>query len=85
MTYIKDDLLLLLCFITCVCYSSNAWETTNSQWLLGQDITNSTVGIIGLGGIGQTIAKRLKGFNVKEVLYTGHREKTEGMDYLLIK
>uniref|UniRef100_A0A182SQ91 D-isomer specific 2-hydroxyacid dehydrogenase NAD-binding domain-containing protein n=1 Tax=Anopheles maculatus TaxID=74869 RepID=A0A182SQ91_9DIPT len=27
------------------------------QWLLGQDIKGSTVGIIGMGGIGQTIAK----------------------------
>lgn len=50
------------------------------QWLLGQDLTNSTVGIIGLGGIGQTLVRRLKGFNIKEFLYTGHREKPEGMD-----
>lgn len=52
------------------------------QWLLGQDITNSTVGIIGFGGIGQTIVKRLKGFKVKEFLYTGQREKVEGMNYV---
>lgn len=58
---------------------SDGWETNNSQWLLGQDITNSTVGVIGFGGIGQTIVRRLKGFNVKEFLYTGHREKPEGI------
>lgn len=60
-------------------YFSNEWETSNSQWLLGQDITNSSIGIIGLGGIGQTVVKRLKGFGVREFLYTGHREKSEGI------
>lgn len=45
---------------------------------MGQDIAGSTVGIIGLGGIGQAIAKRLKGFEVNEILYTGHKEKPEG-------
>lgn len=44
----------------------------------GQDIKGSTIGIVGLGGIGQEIAKRLKGFNVGTILYTGHREKKEG-------
>lgn len=44
----------------------------------GQDIKGSTVGIVGLGGIGQQIVKRLSGFNVGTVLYTGHREKEEG-------
>ncbi|KAJ8945971.1 hypothetical protein NQ317_000372, partial [Molorchus minor] len=53
------------------------WKPHN-RWLLGQDIAGSTVGIIGLGGIGQAIVKRLKGFNVGQFLYTGHREKDEG-------
>lgn len=44
----------------------------------GQDIKGSTVGIVGLGGIGQEIAKRLKAFKVGTFLYTGHREKEEG-------
>ncbi|CAG9766344.1 unnamed protein product [Ceutorhynchus assimilis] len=50
----------------------------NSHWMLGQDIRGSTIGIIGLGGIGQTIAKRLIGFDVAKILYTGNREKAEG-------
>ncbi|XP_066246911.1 glyoxylate reductase/hydroxypyruvate reductase-like [Euwallacea similis] len=50
----------------------------NTQWMLGRDITGSTVGIVGFGGIGQTIAKRLKGFDVAKMLYTGHKEKPEG-------
>lgn len=47
--------------------------------MLGKDIEGSTVGIIGLGGIGQAIVKRLKGFQVGKFLYTGHREKPEGI------
>ncbi|XP_030760653.1 glyoxylate reductase/hydroxypyruvate reductase-like isoform X2 [Sitophilus oryzae] len=56
------------------------WETFEIQWMLGQDISGSTVGIIGLGSIGQAIAKRLKGFDVAKILYTGHREKPEGKE-----
>lgn len=38
----------------------------------------STVGIIGLGGIGQAVVRRLSGFEVSTFLYTGHKEKPEG-------
>lgn len=58
--------------------TNNEWDTSDPQWMLGQDIKGSTIGIVGLGGIGQTIAKRLKGFDVGSILYTGHREKEEG-------
>ncbi|XP_055641817.1 glyoxylate reductase/hydroxypyruvate reductase-like isoform X2 [Toxorhynchites rutilus septentrionalis] len=48
------------------------------QWMLGQDIKAKTIGIIGLGQIGQTIAKRLKGFDVRRILYSGRKPKPEG-------
>ncbi|XP_076164204.1 glyoxylate reductase/hydroxypyruvate reductase [Ptiloglossa arizonensis] len=50
----------------------------NVQWLLGQDIQGSIVGIVGLGNIGQAIVKRLKGFDVKRFIYTGHSRKKAG-------
>uniref|UniRef100_A0A182QAH5 Glyoxylate reductase/hydroxypyruvate reductase n=1 Tax=Anopheles farauti TaxID=69004 RepID=A0A182QAH5_9DIPT len=53
------------------------WEM-RPQWLLGQDVPGSTVGIVGLGGIGQTILKRLKGFDIARCLYTGRNRKVEG-------
>ncbi|XP_048520260.1 glyoxylate reductase/hydroxypyruvate reductase-like, partial [Dendroctonus ponderosae] len=49
----------------------------DTQWMLGQDISGSTVGIIGFGGIGHAIARRLKAFDISKLLYTGHKEKPE--------
>ncbi|XP_045451239.1 glyoxylate reductase/hydroxypyruvate reductase-like [Melitaea cinxia] len=50
------------------------------QWMLGQDIVNSTVGIVGLGGIGQTIVRRLKGFDVAKFIYSGRTDKKEAIE-----
>lgn len=58
--------------------SNNNWEQGRPTWMLGQDIVGSTVGIVGLGGIGQAIVRRLKGFDVGEFVYTGHAAKKEG-------
>ncbi|KAL2734425.1 glyoxylate reductase/hydroxypyruvate reductase-like [Vespula squamosa] len=53
---------------------------TTFNWLLGHDLRNSTVGIVGLGNIGQAIAVRLVPFGVGTFLYTGHSEKKAGKD-----
>ncbi len=45
------------------------WQGTHLKQLLGHDLHHATVGICGLGRIGQTIARRLRGFEVK-LLYT---------------
>jgi len=52
---------------------SDKWENYHLNWLLGQDIRDSTVGFYGFGGIGQAIAKRLSGFDIDKVLYTTRR------------
>lgn len=49
---------------------SSTWENYHIEWMWGQEIRDSTVGFFGFGGIGQTIAKRLKGFEVGRILYT---------------
>ena len=54
----------------------SAWEP-RLQWMTGEDIRDSTVGIVGFGGIGQTIAKRLSGFDVGHFLYCGRNKKPE--------
>lgn len=61
---------------------SDKWEFNRPQWLLGQDLYNSTVGIIGLGSIGAVICKKLKAFDVGTILYTGRSEKQIGMIFL---
>lgn len=52
------------------------WNAT-PQWMLGQDLEGSTVGIVGLGNIGQAIAKRLQAFDIGQLLYSGRNEKRE--------
>jgi len=55
--------------------------------LLGQDIHNATLGIIGLGRIGSEVAKRGRGFNMKVLYYDIVRrseedEKRLGVEYV---
>jgi lactate dehydrogenase-like 2-hydroxyacid dehydrogenase len=51
------------------------WERWSSDLLLGADLHQSTVGIVGLGRIGSAIARRLRGFECR-LLYTGPSRKT---------
>ncbi|XP_046734069.1 glyoxylate reductase/hydroxypyruvate reductase-like [Diprion similis] len=57
----------------------NKWES-RPQWILGRDLRGSTVGIVGLGNIGQAIVKRLKPFEVGRFVYSGHSRKQAGDD-----
>ena len=45
------------------------WGSWDPGWLLGRDVFGSTLGIVGLGRIGQAVAKRAAGFAMK-VIYT---------------
>jgi glyoxylate reductase len=45
------------------------WRTWEPGLLLGRDLHGATVGIVGLGRIGQAVARRCEGFGC-EVLYT---------------
>ena len=54
--------------------------------MLGQDIHNSTLGIVGMGRIGQEMARRGKGFNMR-ILYSNRRrifeiEQELGAEYV---
>ncbi|KAG0201043.1 hypothetical protein BGX28_006063 [Mortierella sp. GBA30] len=53
------------------------WGTWSPTWLLGSQLTDKTVGIVGLGRIGVAVAKRLKAFGVQKFLYQGTRPKKE--------
>jgi len=63
------------------------WKTWGPKILLGQDINNATLGIIGLGRIGAEIAKRARGFNMKALYYDEIRRSEEeerqlGVEYV---
>ena len=56
-------------------WSKCAWSPL---WMTGWGLAGSTVGVFGLGRIGQGVIKRLKGFNVGRFIYSGHSAKKEG-------
>ncbi len=52
------------------------WRSWSPQLLLGQDVWGATLGIIGLGRIGQAVARRARGFEMR-VLYTDVTRRTQ--------
>ncbi len=61
------------------------WKTWGLSLLLGQDIYGSTLGIIGMGRIGEAIARRGRGFNMNILYYDSQRkmnlEEELGINY----
>ncbi|WP_347552846.1 D-glycerate dehydrogenase [Pseudalkalibacillus hwajinpoensis] len=60
------------------------WETWSPMQLTGQDIHGATLGVIGLGRIGEAVAKRAKGFDMK-VLYHNRSRSQDAEKELEIK
>ena len=50
------------------------WGDWSPFYLAGKDIHHSTIGIVGMGRIGEAVAKRARGFNM-EVLYHNRTRK----------
>ncbi|WP_369405514.1 2-hydroxyacid dehydrogenase [Aneurinibacillus tyrosinisolvens] len=50
------------------------WKTWSPMQLTGQDIYGATLGIIGMGQIGEAVARRAKGFNMKVLYYNRSRK-----------
>lgn len=62
------------------------WQTWGPLLLLGQDVHHATLGIVGLGRIGQAMARRARGFAMR-VLYAGDHRQPEieaqlGVEYV---
>jgi len=62
------------------------WKTWGPMVMLGQDIHQAILGIVGLGRIGTEVAKRAKGFDMKVLYYDPLRrsdmEKPLGVEYV---
>lgn len=52
------------------------WRTWEPMGFLGQDVHGATLGIVGMGRIGQAVARRASGFNMK-ILYSDQQRRTE--------
>jgi glyoxylate reductase len=49
---------------------AGGWKTWGPQFLLGPEVFGATLGIVGFGRIGQAVARRGRGFNMR-ILYSG--------------
>ena len=56
------------------------WQQWSFQTMLGADLHGSTLGILGMGRIGQGIARRASGFNMK-VLYHNRSRLPEAIEH----
>ncbi|WP_400243626.1 2-hydroxyacid dehydrogenase [Niallia sp. JL1B1071] len=51
------------------------WKTWSPMQLTGQDIYGATIGIIGMGRIGEALARRAKGFNMNIIYFNRNRKQ----------
>lgn len=63
------------------------WRTWEPDLLLGSNITGATLGIVGFGRIGQAVARRAKGFEMRILYASRHRcdpelEKSLGVEFV---
>ncbi len=66
---------------------SGEWTKWRVDLLVGQDVHHRTLGIFGMGRIGQAVARRAKGFSMRIVYYDSRRapeavEKELGLELL---
>lgn len=54
------------------------WKTWIPNLLLGADLAGATLGIIGFGRIGQAVAKRAQGFDMRVVYYSPNAQPAFG-------
>lgn len=59
-----------------------SWGTWSPLWMCGSTLSGATVGIVGLGRIGEAVGRRLLPFGVSSILYYGRTEKPEAASSL---
>ena len=66
------------------------WKGWKNDQFLGVDVHHATLGIVGMGRIGQAIARRAKGFSMRVLYHNRHRapasvEKAVGAKYVTLE
>ncbi|MDP9364869.1 MAG: D-glycerate dehydrogenase [Chloroflexota bacterium] len=56
------------------------WKTWGPTLLLGRDLTDATLGIVGFGRIGREVAKRARGFEMRVLAFDEHRDEAAARD-----
>lgn len=57
--------------------TNGGWQAWSPFWMCGPGLAGSTVGVVGFGRIGQEVAKRLKPFNVKRIIFQNRSERAK--------
>jgi glyoxylate reductase len=67
------------------CVKEGKWTSWSPMFMAGQDVYGSTLGVIGMGRIGEGVARRAKAFNMRIVYYNRTRrlaaEEELGAEY----
>lgn len=58
------------------------WGKWGPTWLCGSQFTNKTLGVVGLGRIGEAVCVRLKSFGISRIIYSGRSKKPEAESQL---
>ncbi|MBT5134779.1 MAG: D-glycerate dehydrogenase [Halieaceae bacterium] len=62
---------------------AGAWsEGWKPNFLLGTDLSGATVGLVGMGPIGQAVAKRLRGFGCRILAWNRSQRTVEGVEFV---
>ncbi|CDS08777.1 hypothetical protein LRAMOSA10138 [Lichtheimia ramosa] len=57
--------------------SQGEWGAWRPTWLCGSQFTGKTLGIVGMGRIGEAVAHRLAPFGVRRIMYWGRQQKPD--------
>lgn len=55
---------------------SGEWKHWGPRFMLGQDVSGATLGLVGMGRIGQAVNRRAKAFGMNIVYFARHRNET---------
>ena len=56
------------------------WTTWHPAFLVGQDVSGATLGLVGLGAIGSAVARRANGFDMRVLYYSRTRRPEAEQD-----